>query len=125
MLLVEEKPDFEFYLRGADGREAWVNDRRLVRSFIVSPSRLIEDWPVPNPDSLVEATLAPLLSLAPEVVLLGTGARQAFPPPAAMAAFLTRGIGIECMANAAAARTYDVLAGEGRQVVAGFILPGG
>ena len=125
MLLVEEKPDFEFYLRGADGREAWVNDRRLVRSFIVSPDRLLEDWPVAGTDGLDEAVLAPLLALAPEVVILGTGARQAFPPPAATAMFLTRGIGIECMANAAAARTYDGLAAEGRRVVAGFILPGG
>ena len=125
MLLVEEKPDFEFFLRGADGHAAWVNDRRLVRSFIVSPDRLIEDWPIAGTHALDETTLAPVLALAPEVVILGTGARQEFPPAAAMAVFLTRGIGVECMANAAAARTYDVLAGEGRRVVAGFILPGG
>lgn len=125
MLLVEEKPDFEFYLRSADGREARVNDRRLVRSFIVSPRRLIEDWPVSGLEALDAAALDLVLALSPEVVILGTGTRQAFPPAAAMAAFLTRGIGIECMANAAAARTYDVLAGEGRQVVAGFILPSG
>ncbi len=39
-----------------------------------------------------------------------------------MAACLSRGIGLEVMANAAAARTFKVLAGEGRRVVAGFIL---
>ena len=57
-------------------------------------------------------------------VLLGTGERQRFPSPAAMAAMLTRGIGIEVMDNAAAARTFNVLANEGRRVVAGFLLPG-
>ena len=41
-----------------------------------------------------------------------------------MAACLRRGIGMEVMTNAAAARTFSVLASEGRQVVAGFMLPG-
>ena len=54
--------------------------------------------------------------------MLGTGAAQVFPPAAVMAACLSRGIGIEVMTNAAAARTFNVLAGEGRRVVAGFIL---
>ena len=54
--------------------------------------------------------------------LLGTGERQVFPSAAVMAACLTCGIGIEVMGNAAAARTFNVLAGEGRRVVAGFIL---
>ena len=33
-----------------------------------------------------------------------------------------RGVGIEIMDNAAAARTFNVLAGEGRRVVAGFLI---
>ena len=64
------------------------------------------------------------LALQPALMLLGTGARQRFPSAAAMAALLTRGIGIEVMDNAAAARTFNVLATEGRRVVAGFLLPG-
>ena len=39
-----------------------------------------------------------------------------------MAACLSRGIGLEAMDNAAAARTFTVLAGEGRRVVAGFLI---
>jgi uncharacterized protein len=31
-------------------------------------------------------------------------------------------VGLEVMNNAAAARTFNVLAGEGRRVVAGFVL---
>jgi uncharacterized protein len=64
-----------------------------------------------------------LLVLQPELVVLGSGATQAFPPPATLAACLQRGIGLETMTNAAAARTYSVLAGEGRRVVAGFVFP--
>ena len=65
-----------------------------------------------------------ILALQPEVVLLGTGARAVFPPQAVLAQFLKRGIGLETMDNAAAARTFNVLAGEGRRVVAVFLLPG-
>ena len=39
-----------------------------------------------------------------------------------MATCLTRGIGIEVMDNAAAARTFNVLATEGRRVVAAFLI---
>lgn len=125
MQLNLEHPDHEFLLRGANGTVAVVNDRQLTASFIVAPDRLIDRWAVSDARSLAADDLAPLLELDPEVVLLGTGATQMFPPAAVMAACLGRGIGIEAMTNAAAARTFNVLASEGRRVVAGFILHSG
>jgi len=123
MQLSHERPDYAWVLRGADGRRARVNDRVLDRSFAMAPDRLLEDWTAPpSAQALEPAHLEPLLALAPELLVLGTGQRQAFPPPAAMAACLTRGIGIEVMDNAAAARTYNVLAGEGRRVVVALLL---
>ena len=122
MQLNLEHPDHEFLLRGADGTVAVVNDRRLTSSFIIAPDRLIEAWPVGDARALADVDLAPLLELDPEVILLGTGATQVFPPAAVMAACLGRGIGIEVMTNAAAARTFNVLASEGRRVVAGFVI---
>ena len=121
MQLNLEHPDYRYSLRGADGGGALVNERRLARSFVVAPDALVEDWPVRDARAMTPDDLAPLLALQPELVLLGTGARQAFPPAAVLAACLQRGIGIEVMANDAAARTYSVLAGEGRRVVAGFV----
>ena len=91
---------------------------------MIAPDRLIEPWAATDARLLADTDLAPLLALEPEVILLGSGATQAFPPAATMAACLSRGIGIEVMSNAAAARTFNVLAGEGRRVVAGFLLPG-
>jgi len=122
MQLVHERPDFEFFLRAADGASALVNDRALTASFVVAPDALVEDWAVRDATSLAPADLAPLLALEPELIVLGTGAVQAFPPQETLAACLSRGIGLEAMTNAAAARTFNVLAGEGRRVVAGFIL---
>ena len=124
MDLVQEHPDFDYVLRGADGTSALVNERKLERSFIITPRQLVEDWPFAELASLDTAAMQTLLALGPEVVIIGTGLRQGFPAAEVMAACLQRGIGIEVMANDAAARTYSVLASEGRKVAAGFILPG-
>ena len=124
MQLHLERPDYTWFLRGANGEGALVNERRLTASFVVAPDTLVEDWPVRDAAAMQADDLAPLLALAPELVVLGTGARQVFPPAAVLAACLQRGIGIEVMANDAAARTYSVLASEGRKVAAGFLLPG-
>ncbi len=125
MQLNLEHPDHQFLLRGADGSQARVNDRLLASSFIVAPDRLIEDWPVTDARTLVAGDLQALLDLDPEVILLGTGHTQVFPSAAVMAACLGRGVGLEAMTNAAAARTFNVLAGEERRVVAGFVLAPG
>ncbi len=122
MQLNLERPDYEYNLRGADGVSALVNDRKLTRSFVVAPDKLVEDWLVNDVNAMTPADLEPLLALDPELIVLGAGAVQAFPPPETMAACLSRGIGLETMTNAAAARTFNVLAAEGRRVVAGFIL---
>jgi uncharacterized protein len=124
MQLNLEQPDYRYFLRGADGSSALVNQQRLLRSFIVAPDALVENWPVTEARAMVPADLDALLALAPELILLGTGAIQVFPPAIVLAACLRHGVGLEVMTNAAAARTYSVLAGEGRRVAAGFVLPG-
>jgi uncharacterized protein len=117
-----ERPDYTFFLRGADGTSALVNERRLTASFVLAPNTLIETWLVRDVKAMVPADLDALFALQPELILLGCGATQTFPPAATMAASLSRGIGLETMTNAAAARTFNVLASEGRRVVAGFVL---
>lgn len=123
MQLNLERPDYLYFLRGADGRSALVNTQRLQHSFIIAPEQLIEHWPVTAAHQLQPEDFAPLWALNPELLLLGTGETQQFPSPAVLAVCLQQGIGIEVMNNAAAARTYSVLAGEGRRVVAGFLFP--
>jgi uncharacterized protein len=122
MQLHLDRADYEFFLRGADGVSALVNERRLTTSFILSPNTLIEGWSVSHVTSMVPADLDRLFALQPELILLGCGAIQTFPPGVTIAACLSRGIGLETMTNSAAARTFNVLASESRRVVAGFVL---
>jgi uncharacterized protein len=123
MQLHLERPDYQYFLRGADGDHALVNERSLRSSFIVAPDALVEDWHLRDITELSVADLEPMLALNPELIVLGSGATQAFPPPATLAACLQRGVGLEAMTNAAAARTYNVLAAEGRRVVAALVFP--
>jgi len=122
MQLVEQARGGQLFVRRCAADRIVVVDREFDAPFVLAVDRVIESWPVASAAALGAAEAAPLLALDPEVVLLGTGGRQAFPPAAFMAAFLTRGIGIEVMDNAAASRTFNVLGAEGRRVVAAFVL---
>lgn len=122
MQLTLENPDFRYLLRGISADGVLVNDKTLNSSFILTPNELHENWRPASSLELVADDMQALLDLNPVLVILGTGSRQQFPSAAVMAACLTRGIGIEVMDNAAAARTFNVLATEGRKVVAGFIV---
>ena len=73
----------------------------------------------------METHLEALLALEPEVVLLGTGARQVFLPPRQLAPFYRKAVGVELMTTDAACRTFNVLAAEERRVVAGLLPIGG
>jgi uncharacterized protein len=118
-----ERPEGYLYVRRVGAHGVTLIDRELTSSFLLAPDRAIEHWPVTAAGTLDASHVEALLALQPELVVLGTGERQVFPAAAFMAGFLRKGIGIEVMDNAAAARTYNLLAGEGRRVIAGFILP--
>jgi hypothetical protein len=54
-------------------------------------------------------------------VIFGSGAAPALSSPRAAAPLIERRIGVETMDTAAACRTYNVLASEGRSVVAALL----
>jgi uncharacterized protein len=110
-------------VRRTAARSITLMDRELTASFLLMPDRVIERWPVAAANALDAGHVDSLLALQPELVILGTGERQVFPAAEFMAGLLRKGVGIEVMDNAAAARTYNLLAGEGRRVLAGFMLP--
>lgn len=62
--------------------------------------------------------LAPLIALAEEidVLFVGTGADIAHLPGPVQSALEEAGLAVEVMSSPAAARTYNVLLGEGRRV---------
>jgi uncharacterized protein len=117
-----DRPEGYLFVRRVDAHSITLVDRVVDDSFLLTPAKVSEHWPVAAAASLDASHVEALLALQPEVVILGTGQRQVFPAAAFMAGFLRHGNGVEVMDNAAAARTYNLLASEDRHVVAGFIL---
>jgi uncharacterized protein len=99
-----------------------VNGARHSESLVVSGDRLVTDWPARALEDLKPDHLAAIIQLRPEIVLLGTGATFQFPEPALLAPLYKAGIGVEVMDTPAACRTYNILLGEGRNVVAALIV---
>ena len=104
--------------------EGWVevNRKRHEASLVVSGDRLVTDWPLESIDDIAADHIAAILELKPEIVLLGTGATFAFPDRARLAALYAARVGVEVMDTPAACRTYNILLGEGRAVVAALVL---
>jgi uncharacterized protein len=98
-----------------------VGGKRHTASVVVGAERIV-DWSARSAGSLTRADFAPILELKPEIVLLGTGDSLLFPDPASLADLHAARIGVEVMDTHAACRTYNILLGEGRDVVAALIL---
>jgi uncharacterized protein len=105
-----------------DGQRLWVGPEAHASSVLVPWRGAVQPWPPAAPAQLAAAHFEQLLALNPEVVIYGSGARLVFPPPVLARALFERRIGLETMDTAAACRTYNVLASEGRSVVAALIL---
>ena len=105
-----------------------INGSRILGSTVVSPFQAPTEWPVRSVEDLKNGALAALRSRDVELLLLGTGQRQKFPPPAVLAALMSKGpcgeapLGVECMDTPAACRTFNLLAAEGRRVLAALII---
>ena len=91
-------------------------------NLILTPTRIIEDWGPESFSDLVLSDFNRLAELEPEIVILGTGAVHRFPHPALSLPLMERRIGLESMATDAACRTYNILMGEGRNILAALFM---
>ena len=99
-----------------------INQQAYRRSLLVTPSRLIIDWPPQSFSDLLAQHFDQIRELNPEVVVLGTGARLQFPRTADTRALIEANIGLEVMDTGAACRTYNILMQDGRRVVAALLM---
>lgn len=97
-----------------------VSGQQYAGGVLVTPTRAIA-WPVASLDELTAAAFDVLGDELVEVVLLGTGATLRRPAAEVTTALRARGLVIELMDSKAAARTYGVLANEGRLVAAALL----
>jgi uncharacterized protein len=122
MQLTEHQPGNHHAIRRVDDSGILIDDQLFSNSLIVGARLLEPDWPVNSLTQLTAETIAPLLRLDPELVVIGIGQRQQFPAVDVQREFLRRGIGFECMTLDAACRTFNILMSENRRALAGLII---
>lgn len=91
-------------------------------NLVLTPAQLRTGWAPGGFDILTDTDFAQLLETSPAVVLFGTGRSLRFPHPRLTHALMNAHVGLEVMDTAAACRTFNILATEGREVTAALLL---
>ena len=105
-------------IRKVSGSAIHIGDETYSAPLALSHETVIGDWHDLGIDELTSEHFAELVATEPELIVLGTGSNTVFAPKELVFSFARAGIGLEVMNTPAAARTFNVLAGEGRRVAA-------
>ncbi|ALT77776.1 Mth938-like domain-containing protein [Paucibacter sp. KCTC 42545] len=105
-----------------DGRSVWVNKVQHSASLLVPWQGEVQAWQLQRFEDLSAAHFEQMLACKPELVIFGSGSRIRFANPALYQCLIGQRIGVETMDLAAACRTYNVLASEGRAVLAALLI---
>ena len=123
MQLEHDKPDTQIYVKHYKSGELALSQQTFCNSVIITPKDIIDNkWDIRTINELTLKLIEPLFELDAQVYLLGTGAYAAIPPHEIIAAFARLGKSIDFMDSAAACCTFNILANEGRRVVAAIIV---
>jgi len=109
-------------VRACDNGQITIGQQSYRCSLILTADRVIPDWRPRRYEEITEQDFDVVLSLQPEIILLGTGSTLRFPPAKLGASILVTGTGFEVMDTAAACRTYNILLSEKRKVIAALLL---
>jgi uncharacterized protein len=99
-----------------------INQTPYAHAVLLSSDGAISAWPAQSFDSLEASHFTQMVELKPELILIGTGSKQRFPKPELLKSLILAKIGFEIMDSQAACRTYNILVGEGRQVLLALIV---
>lgn len=102
--------------------EIYLRDSIVRANIIITAEQIIHDWHAGAPADLSITDLQPALDMQPEILLLGTGVRQQFPPISVLTQIMQSGIAVEVMDTRAACSTFNILVGEQRGVVAALLV---
>jgi len=127
---ITEHAIMKFHLNAAEGNVFTGHGQGFVRlgiveyreNILVTAEQIVTGWAPAGFDALVAEDFAAIAALGPEVALLGTGSALRFPHPRLTRALVDARIGLEIMDTAAACRTFNILAAEGRRVAAAVLV---
>ena len=116
-----EDPDAKHFVKRYAPGELVLNTGAHTDSIIVYQDKVLS-WEPRDITELTVGEISNLVALKPGMIILGTGQKQSFPESELLAAIYEARIGIEIMSTRAACQTYNLLADEGRDVLAALII---
>lgn len=119
----EQSDGFNLITRYESGK-LWVLDQPHEAHVVVPWRGLVQPWHGAPDQTLNGSHFEQTLTLNPELVIFGSGSRLKFPPMPVLEPLYQARVGVETMDTAAACRTFNVLASEGRRVVAALLIAG-
>ena len=121
MKLQPDKSDVQTLTAHGPGWVA-INNERVESSVVVGSRGERFPWKCTHFEELGPDHFAQLASLGAELIIFGSGSRIRFPKPVWLQPLMAQRTGVETMDTAAACRTYNILASEGRHVVAALLI---
>ncbi len=121
MKLQPEKSDVQTLTAHGPGWVA-INNEKIIGSVVVGSRGERFAWDCTCFEQLGAEHFAQLAALGAEVIIFGSGARIHFPLPVWLRPLMAQRTGVETMDTPAACRTYNILASEGRHVVAALVV---
>ena len=121
MKLQPDKSDAQTLTAHGPGWVA-INSERVERSVVIGSHGERFDWNCARFEDLGSDQFAQLAAHGAELVIFGSGSRIRFPHPSLLQQLMAQRTGVETMDTAAACRTYNILASEGRHVLAALLI---
>ncbi len=128
MKLQPDRVDVQSILGYGPGWIGLVNQgvpEKVEYSVVVGSKGEKRNWNCSRFEDLSAAHFDLLAESRPELVIFGSGKRLRFVSPALLQQLMALRIGVETMDTIAACRTYNILAGEGRHVIAALLMEPG
>ena len=102
----------------------WIKiaQRKINNPCVVTRATLTTDSLPSNIMNLGMRNIEPIVSMSPEVVIIGTGKKQLFLDQKISSILTNQRIGVEYMDTAAACRSFNILLAEERSVVGIFYM---
>ena len=122
MKFAQDSQDDGYVITGYEKNSISINGKDFSQSLIITKLKLNENWELDSIALLNSDHIDQILLFKPELILIGTGNKLIFPSTEVYSGIIKQGIGVDFMDTGAACRTYNILMGEGRDVVAGLIL---
>ncbi len=122
--LQQEHPDSNIIITHYEAGMITINHtQQYTNSLILSHDAIINDnWLPAGEQTLSQKNIQPLLEALGDIFILGMGPNVASPPVAILQYFAEHGKPLDFMSSQAACRTFNILAGEGRPVVAAIVV---